>query len=135
MTPRRIVVAALMAVVLTGAANAQDVVTPKQLNGEWRGTLVLDNSSPQLVLAFNVTDSTFAGKVYADGDVMGPMEDGTREKNRVHFKIGRFDFTGVVTGTRMKIDLIVFNGTTRSFTATKVSGARDTTAVTPVRVE
>ena len=124
-----LVAAALAAGLFAGATKAQTPITPAQLNGEWRATLVLDNSSPQLVLEFNVTDSTFAGKVYADGDLMGPMEQGSRDGNRVHFKVGRFDFTGVVTSGRMKIDLIVYNGSTRTFTATKTSAARDTSAV------
>jgi hypothetical protein len=126
---RTIVAAAFAALLSAGAARAQDALTPKQLNGEWRGTLVLDNSSPQLALEFSVTDSTFAGKVWADGDLMGPMEGGTLDHNRVHFKVGRFDFTGVVTGGRMKVDLIVYNGSTRTFSATKVAAARDSTAV------
>jgi hypothetical protein len=125
-----VVAAVSIAGLFAGAAKAQTPLRPAQLNGEWRGTLALDNSSPQLVLEFNVTDSTFAGKVYADGDLMGPMDQGSRDGNRVHFKVGRFDFTGVVTGARMKIDLIVYNGSTRTFTATRVSGARDTTAGT-----
>lgn len=126
---RIVVAAALFSTLFAGAASAQDALTPRQLNGEWRGTLVLDNSSPQIVLGFSITDSTFAGKVWADGDFMGAMEDGTRDQNRVHFKVGRFEFTGVVTGGRMKIDLIVYNGSTRSFTATKVAAARDSSGV------
>lgn len=130
---RSIAVSVCLAGLCAHSAIAQDTLTPKQLNGEWRGTLVLDNSSPQLVLEFSVTDSTFAGKVWADGDLMGAMESGTRDRNRVHFKVGRFDFTGVVTAGRMKLDLIVYNGSTRSFTATKVAAARDSTG--PPRTE
>ena len=101
------------------AAPPQHKVTPAQLNGEWAGTLVLDNSSPRVTMVFDVTDSTFAGKVYDDGTLMGPMENGSIAGNRVHFMVDRFDFTCVVTGSRMKIDLIVYNGSTRSFSAVK----------------
>jgi hypothetical protein len=129
-----VVAVSSIACLFASAATAQIPLTPAQLNGDWRGTLVLDNSSPQLVLEFNVTDSTFAGKVYADGDLMGPMEQGSRDGNRVHFKVGRFDFTGVVTGARMKIDLIVYNGSTRTFTATKVSGGPSGRSGQPTKV-
>jgi len=95
-------------------------LTPKQLNGEWTGTLVLDNSSPQLALVFEVKDSTsFSGKVYNDGEVMGEMEDGRITGNRVHFKLGQLDFTGTVNGPKMQVDLIVYNGSLRKLTLTK----------------
>src|SRR5690348_6212702 len=86
----------------------------KALNGEWTGTLVLDNSSPKLSLVFALTDSAFAGKVFLDGDLAGPMEGGSLNGATVHFKVGRFDFTGVVAGPKMTVDLIVFNASTKS---------------------
>lgn len=98
---------------------AQQSVSRAALNGEWSGVLVLDNSEPRISLVFALTDSTFEGKVYSDGAVMGPMEGGTLTGNRVHFTLGRLDFTGTVTGVRMKVDLIVYNGTTRSFVVLK----------------
>ena len=100
-------------------AVAQPPVTRASLNGEWTGTLVLDNSQPRISLVFALTDSAFAGKVYSDSDLMGEMEDGSLVGNRVHFKLGRLDFTGVITGARMKVDLIVYNGSTRNFTLVK----------------
>lgn len=100
-------------------AQAQQPVTREQLNGEWTGTLVLDNSSPRIALVFRLTDSTFAGVAYADGDSLGEMQDGSLVGNQVHFKVDRFDFTGTITGVSMKIDLIVFNGSTRTFVVRK----------------
>ncbi|HZI43482.1 MAG TPA: hypothetical protein VFD67_17320 [Gemmatimonadaceae bacterium] len=101
------------------SAEAQQTVTRASVNGEWTGTLVLDNSSPRIALVFALTDSTFVGKVYSDSDLMGEMEDGSLMGNRIHFKLGRLDFTGVITGSRMKVDLIVYNGSTRNFTLIK----------------
>lgn len=91
-------------------------LTRTQLTGEWTGTLGLDNRSPRLALVFDAKDSTFTGKVYDDGDLMGDMEDGRISGNKVHFKLGRFDFTGTVSGARMDVDLIVYNGSTRKLT-------------------
>ena len=101
------------------ALYAQQPLSASTLNGEWTGVLVLDNSQPRISLVFAITDSTFAGKVYSDASFMGDMEEGSLSGNRVHFKIGRLDFTGVVTGVHMKVDLIVYNGSTRHFTLTK----------------
>lgn len=116
---RLAVVVAVACTALSRSLPAQQPVSPTALNGEWTGVLTLDNSQPRLALVFAVTDSTFAGKVYSDGSLMGDMEEGSLSGNRVHFKLGRLDFTGVVTGVRMKIDLIVYNGSTRNFTLTK----------------
>ena len=113
----RLVVLWLLAV--SPSAGAQQPVTRASLNGEWTGTLVLDNSQPRIAVVFALTDSTFAGKVYADSDLMGEMDEGSLAGNRVHFKVGRLDFTGVITGSRMKVDLIVYNGSTRNFTLVK----------------
>ena len=100
-------------------ARAQQPLSPATLNGEWTGVLALDNSQPRIALVFAITDSSFAGKVYSDATLMGDMEDGSVSGSRVHFKVGRLDFTGVVTGVHMKVDLIVYNGSTRNFTLTK----------------
>ena len=113
---------------LTSPARAQREVSRAQLNGEWTGTLVLDNSRPAVTLVFALTDTSFAGTVYNDGTSMGAMEGGTLAGNRVHFTVGRFDFTGVITGVRMKVDLIVYNGTTRTFTVTKTPETKPDTA-------
>jgi len=101
------------------SARAQQPLTPATLNGEWTGVLTLDNSQQRIALVFAVTDSSFAGKVYSDASLMGDMEEGSVSGSRVHFKIGRLDCTGVVTGMHMKVDLIVYNGSTRNFTLTK----------------
>jgi hypothetical protein len=50
---------------------------------------------------------------------MGKIEGGSLVGDRVHFKVGRLDFTGVITGSRMKVDLIVYNGSTRTFALVK----------------
>jgi len=101
------------------AARAQQPPSSTALNGEWTGTLVLDNSQPRVTAVFAITDTSFAGKVYSDGTLLGDMEDGSVSGNRVHFKLGRLDFTGVMTGLHMKVDLIVYNGSTRTFMLTK----------------
>lgn len=110
---------------------AQAPAIPRSaLNGEWTGTLVLDNSSPKLSVVFALTDTAFAGKVYVDGGLFGTMQDGSLNGSTVHFKVDRLDFTGVITGTRMKVDLIVFNGTTKQFTLTRVpDNPKDSAAI------
>jgi hypothetical protein len=100
------------------------------LNGEWTGTLVLDNSSPQLSFVFQLSDSAFAGMVSADGSRVGEMDGGTLSANTVHFKVDRYEFTGTVKGASMKIDMVMWNGTTRTFTVTKTRAVqRDTSAL------
>lgn len=128
----RYVVALAIALVAAPTASAQQPITRQQLNGEWTGTLVLDNSSPQLALVFQLTDSAFAGKVYADGEPMGDMEGGSLVANRVHFKVDRFDFIGTIEGATMRIDLVVWNGSTRTFRVRKTAAVRpDSTATRP----
>jgi hypothetical protein len=100
-------------------ARAQQKVSPTELSGDWLGTLVLDNSKPSIRMTFVATDTTLEGKVYSDGTLVGPMENPSFADNKVHFKVGQLDFTGLVAGTSMKVDLIVYNGSTRSFVATK----------------
>lgn len=111
--------ALVIGLALGGQASGQAPPTRAQLNGEWTGTLVLDNSSPRITLVFQVTDSAFAGKVYADGDLFGAMERGSVVANRVHFVAGGLDYTGTIVGSTMKVDLIVYNGSTRTFTMRK----------------
>jgi hypothetical protein len=111
--------AALIVALPVARVDGQQPVTRAALNGEWTGKLLLDNSEPMVALVFELTDSTFAGRVYSDGTLMGPMEDGSLVGDRVHFKLGRLDFTGVITGSRMKVDLIVYNGSTRTLTLVK----------------
>lgn len=117
-------------VALGATAGAQTVVTPRALNGEWTGTLALDNSSPRIAAVFETTDSTFAGKVYTDGMLFGDMREGSISGSKVHFKVDRLDFTGSVAGTRMTVDLIVYNGSTRKLTLVKTPPMKpDTTDV------
>lgn len=114
---------------LASPARAQREVSRAQLNGEWTGKLVLDNSQPVVTFVFALTDTSFAGTVYNDGTSMGAMEGGTLAGNRVHFTVGQLDFTGVITGARMKVDLIVYNGTTRTFTVTKTPETKPDTGL------
>jgi hypothetical protein len=100
-------------------ARSQAPVTLAEINGEWTGTLVLDNSSPRVALVFQLTDSTFAGKVYSGGGLLGEMQEGSRHGDTVHFKVDRLDFTGRIRGPVMAVSLIVYNGTTRTLTLTK----------------
>jgi len=119
---RRMVIALMLALAATNVARGQrqePPVTRAQLNGEWTGTLALDNSSPRISAVFALSDSAFAGKVYADNDPMGDMEGGSLDGSKVHFKVGRYDFTGTITGSTMRVELIVYNGSTRTFTMRK----------------
>lgn len=111
--------AVLLASAPCGRLACQLPVPRASLNGEWTGTLLLDNSQPRVALVFALSDSTFTGKVYSDATFMGDMEDGSLVGSRVHFKVGRLEFTGDITGSRMKVDLIVYNGSTRTFTLVK----------------
>lgn len=116
-------VAASTPVVLSG-----QTVTRAAVNGEWTGVLALDNSQPTISMVFQLTDSTFAGKVYDDGTLFGMMKDGTLRGNVVHFKVDQFELTGTISGTRMTVDMVMYNGTVRRFVATKMPGApKDTT--------
>lgn len=107
----------------TTAAVAQRVVSRGELAGEWTGPIALDAGTQQLALVFRATDSTLAGTVYSDGARFGEMENVTLSANTVHFKIDRLDFTGVIAGPTMKVALIVYNGSTRNLTLTKVAVA------------
>jgi enterochelin esterase family protein len=94
------------------------------LNGEWTGTLALDNSSPALALVFDVTDSSLSGTVFSDGQRFGTMDSLSLKGDTVHFRVDRLDFTGVVSGTTMRVSLIVYNGSTRNLTLKKTPEVR-----------
>jgi enterochelin esterase-like enzyme len=110
--------AALSAALVVAAPSAQ-TATPRSVNGEWTGTLVLDNSRPRISLVFFASDSTLAGNVYSDGDLLGPMNDLSCHGDTVHFTIDRLDFTGRIAGAVMSVDLIVYNGSHRDLTLRK----------------
>jgi hypothetical protein len=57
--------------------------------------------------------------VYDDAQSFGDMERGTFTGDTVKFFIDKLAFTGVIAGDKMKIALIVNNGSTRNFVATK----------------
>lgn len=122
---RRARIAATLAMCIASTASGQ---ARRALNGEWTGTLVLDNSKPYLALVFDATDSSLAGKVYSDGSLMGPMEKPSVRGDTVHFTIDRLDFTGRISGAAMNVSLIVYNGTTRTFTLRKTPELRSSSA-------
>lgn len=113
-----------VSICLASAAQGQTNAARKALNGEWTGTLVLDNSSPRLSLVFEASDSSLTGKVYSDGDSFGLMEGLSLRGDTVHFTVDRLDFTGRVTGTTMTVDLIVYNGSHRNLTLKKTPELR-----------
>jgi hypothetical protein len=76
-----------------------------------------------VALVFRAADSTLAGTVYSDGNKFGEMESPGLSNDTVHFRIDRFDFTGVINSTTMKVALIVYNGSTRNLTLKKVATA------------
>lgn len=126
-TIRRVITGTLAWIALaclpSGALRAQQPhVTRSDVNAEWHGILELEGGTHNLAFVFKLTDSTFAGTVYDGGQNFGEMERGTFSGDTVKFTIDRLAFTGVITGTRMKIALIVYNGSTRNFVATKVQG-------------
>jgi enterochelin esterase-like enzyme len=114
----RIASIALLWTALVAAAQGQ-ATSRRAVNGEWTGTLQLDNSRPQIALVFEITDSTTTGKVYSDGGLLGPMENLSVRGDTVHFKVDRLDFTGRVSGATMKVDLTVYNGSHRELTLRK----------------
>ena len=117
----------LVLIASAGIASAQ---SPKQkLNGEWTGTLVLDNSSPHLTLVFQLTDSTFAGKIYADGSLYGDMQEGSLNGDKFSFKIpGGLAMSGTVAVPTMKVDMVMYNGSVRALTLRKTpETTRDST--------
>ena len=102
-----------------GVVAQQKPVTRADVNGEWTGTLDLEGGSHPLTFVFQVTDSAFAGTIYDNGQGWGPMERGRFVADTVQFYAQTLRFTGVISGTKMKVALIVYNGSTRTFTMTK----------------
>lgn len=118
---RRMLIVVASVLLLPSLLHAQRDSTRRALNGEWMGRLALDNSSPMISLAFQLTDSTFDGKVYMDGTLMGEMQNGTVIGSRVHFTVDGFDLTGTLDRGRLKVDVIVQNGAVRTLTMTKTA--------------
>jgi len=113
----------VMAVFVATPALAQRAASRADLAGEWTGPIMLDAGTQHLAFVFRATDSTLAGTVYSDGARFGEMENVTLLSNTVHFKIERLDFTGVIAGSTMRVALIVYNGSTRNLTLTKLASA------------
>ena len=116
---RTLVGVAVLAATLVATTRAQTRAERRVVSGEWTGTLVLDNSRPSVAIVFDTADSVVTGKVYSDGDLMGPMENLSVGRDTVHFRVGRLDFTGRINGATMKVDLIVYNGSHRDLTLRK----------------
>ena len=113
----------LLLFVLTSAVSLHAQSARRALNGEWTGSLVLDNSRPDIAVVFEANDSTLAGRVYADGKLFGPMEGLSLADSVVHFKANGLDFTARVRGVVMAVDLIVYNGSHRDLKLTKTPDA------------
>ena len=107
------------------AQSPVEATTLDRLVGEWRGTLVLDNSSPEVAFRFERTDSAaFAGAVFMDGGKVGPMEACTLHGDTATFNVGRLKMTGIVGATEMATSTVVYNGSIRRYTMRKVSVQR-----------
>ncbi|HVT40580.1 MAG TPA: hypothetical protein VHE78_16170 [Gemmatimonadaceae bacterium] len=102
-----------------GGARAQERLTRAALSGEWEGSLALDAGVHPISLVFRLADTSFVGSVFDGGQEFGVMEHLALAHDTVHFIAGGLDFTGVVSGKRMKMALIVFNGSTRNFDLTR----------------
>lgn len=114
------------------AASAQKPALAAKLPGEWDGDLALDAGVHHLALIFNRADSTVTGYVNDGGQSFGNMDDLKISGDTVRFSAQGLAFTGVVSGAKMDIDLIVFNGNHRKFSAVKLDEkakpARDDTS-------
>ena len=117
---RRAVSAILMLAAWGDTASAQqNHLTAADVNGEWVGKLDLEGGTRHLAFMFKLTDSTFAGRVYADDQLFGEMEKGSLTGDTVKFFVDKLQFTGVISGPTMKVALIVYNGSTRNFVVTR----------------
>jgi hypothetical protein len=117
---RAAIICAGLILASAGAVPAQQKpVTRADVNGEWNGVLDLEGGSHPLTFVFELTDSAFAGRVYDSGQSFGEMERGRFVADTVQFYAADLRFTGVIAGAKMKVALIVFNGSTRTFEMTK----------------
>ena len=113
----------LLAILLVGfpaAAPAQNGTTSATMAGEWDGTLALEGGTHHLAFIFRIADSTLTGYVKDDGDTFGNMDALSLSGDTVRFTLQGLEFTGVVSGTTMSIDAVMFNGNHRQMTAAKV---------------
>jgi len=110
----------ILLVGLAAAAPAQMVTTRAAMAGEWDGTLALEGGTHHLSFIFRIADSTLTGYVNDNGDTFGNMESLSLSGDTVRFTLQGLEFTGVVSGTTMNIDAVMFNGNHRQMTAAKV---------------
>jgi hypothetical protein len=101
-------------------SHAQQATAGAKLAGEWDGDLALDAGVHHLALIFHGADSTLTGYVNDGGQGFGNMDDLKASGDTVRFSVQGLAFTGVVRGSKMDIDLIVFNGNHRKFSAVKL---------------
>lgn len=116
---RKAITHVTLALGLAGSAAAQAHVTRADVNGAWEGVLALEGGAHNLSLVFALSDSAFVGSVNDGGQPFGAMERGVLSGDTVKFYVDKLYFTGVIAGSRMTIALVMYNGTTRHFTATK----------------
>ena len=117
---RRMLLLAFLLVGFTAAAPAQRVTTNATMAGEWDGTLALEGGSHHLSFVFRLADSTLTGYVNDNGSTFGNMESLSLSGDTIRFTVQGLEFTGVVSGTTMNIDAVMFNGNHRQMTAAKV---------------
>lgn len=110
--------AAMAAIPAVSRAQKPDLATT--LPGEWDGDLALDAGVHHLELIFLRADSTVTGYVNDGGQSFGNMDGLSVSGDTVRFSVQGLAFTGVVRGAKMDIDLIVFNGNHRKFSAVKL---------------
>ena len=118
-SPKLIVLVATL-MLSSGEAAGQKPSLRAILVGEWDGKLALDAGTHPLAFIFNLADTTLAGYVNDGGQSFGNMDELKISGDTVRFTVQGLAFTGVVSGRTLNIDLIVFNGSHRKFTATKV---------------
>lgn len=101
-------------------ARAQKSELAARLPGEWDGDLALDAGVHHLAMIFHRADSTVTGYVNDGGQSFGNMDELKVSGDTVRFSVQGLAFTGVVRGATMDIDLIVYNGNHRKFSAVKL---------------
>lgn len=89
------------------------------LKGEWTGDLALDAGTHALSMEFQAADTALTGILYDGGQKFGTMEQLKLSGDTVSFNVQGLVFTGIVTGRRMNVDIIVFNGNHRKMTVIK----------------
>jgi hypothetical protein len=111
---------AVTLMVVPGIARAQKPALQVALAGEWDGPLALDAGVHHLSLIFKLADTTLTGYALDNEQNFGSMDELKVSGDTVRFLVQGLLFTGVVSGRTMNIDLIVFNGSHRKMTVSKI---------------